>query len=76
LCVDADGFVPGQSALAFKFQDSGEFETPDVDLGPLLGRKTGFKTKDRIPFSGGISGWICVMNVKEGLGRWRRIGMG
>jgi hypothetical protein len=44
----------------------------ELDLGP----KTGFTTKDWIPFCDGIGGWRYVMNVKERLGRWRRIGMG
>jgi hypothetical protein len=29
-----------------------------VDLGPLVGRKRGFKTKERIPFSGGMVGMV------------------
>jgi uncharacterized protein len=29
-----------------------------VDLGPLIGRKRGFKTKERIPFSGGMVGMV------------------
>jgi hypothetical protein len=29
-----------------------------VDLGPLVGRKRGFKTKERIPLSGGIVGMV------------------
>jgi len=28
------------------------------DLGPLVGRKRGFKTKERIPFSGGMGGIV------------------
>ena len=30
----------------------------NVDLGPLVGRKRGFKTKERIPFSGGMVGMV------------------
>ena len=29
-----------------------------VDLGPLVGQKRGFKTKERIPFSGGMVGMV------------------
>ena len=29
-----------------------------VDLGPLVGRKRGFKTRERIPFSGGMAGMV------------------
>jgi hypothetical protein len=29
-----------------------------VDLGPLVGRKRGFKTKERIPLSGGMVGMV------------------
>ena len=28
------------------------------DLGPLVGRKRGFKTKERVPFSGGMAGMV------------------
>ena len=36
---------------------SGQHEE-HVDLGPLVGRKRGFKTKERIPFSGGMVGMV------------------
>ena len=29
-----------------------------VDLGPLVGQKRGFKTRERIPFSGGMVGMV------------------
>lgn len=29
---------------------------PDADLGPLIGRKRGFKTRERVPLSGGLGG--------------------
>jgi hypothetical protein len=29
-----------------------------VDLGPLVGQKRGFKTRERIPFSGGMAGMV------------------
>lgn len=33
-----------------------------VDLGPLVGRKRGFKTRERIPFSGGMAGMVMCMD--------------
>ena len=36
----------------------------DIDLGPLVGVKRGFKTKERVPFSGGMGG---VEMCSEGL---------
>lgn len=27
-----------------------------VDLGPLVGKRRGFRTKERVPYSGGLSG--------------------
>ncbi|KDR68991.1 hypothetical protein GALMADRAFT_932246 [Galerina marginata CBS 339.88] len=36
----------------------------EVDLGPLVGRKRGFKTRERIPFSGGMGG--MEMDVEVG----------
>jgi uncharacterized protein len=33
-----------------------------VDLGPLVGRKRGFKTRERIPFSGGMAGMVMCRN--------------
>jgi hypothetical protein len=44
-------FVDGMST------GSGQQEQ-HVDLGPLVGRKRGFKTKERIPFSGGMVGMV------------------
>ena len=33
-----------------------EDETTKIDIGPLVGRKRGFRTRERIPFSGGLGG--------------------
>jgi hypothetical protein len=31
-------------------------DTTKIDIGPLVGRKRGFRTKERIPYSGGLGG--------------------
>lgn len=33
---------------------------PDADLGPLIGRKRGFRTRERVPLSGGLGGMEVV----------------
>jgi hypothetical protein len=33
-----------------------EDDTVKIDIGPLVGRKRGFRTKERVPFSGGLGG--------------------
>ena len=39
---------------------------PHLDLGPLVGRKRGFKTRERIPFSSGMAGMVmCKDNDNE-----------
>jgi hypothetical protein len=40
-----------------------------VDLGPLIGRKLGLKTRERIPFSGGME-----MEVEPAAGEVERRG--
>jgi len=46
-------------------------DEPDrVDVGPLVGRKRGFRTRERIPFSGGLGGMEMVIDEDEsGSGR-------
>ena len=33
-----------------------EDDVPKIDIGPLVGRKRGFRTKERVPDSGGLGG--------------------
>lgn len=49
-------FVEGEESMA---------GTPNqhVDLGPLVGKTRGFKTRERVPWSGGMSG--VEMDVEE-----------
>ncbi|TFK73799.1 hypothetical protein BDN72DRAFT_134269 [Pluteus cervinus] len=50
--VDGDGPVAGPSTINGR-----------VDLGPLVGAKRGFKTRERVPFSGGLAGMeMCEEN--------------
>ncbi|KAJ3504381.1 hypothetical protein NLJ89_g7960 [Agrocybe chaxingu] len=45
-----------------------------VDLGPLVGRKHGFKTHERIPFSGGMDGMKMVLPEPDNEDRgWKKI---
>ena len=34
-----------------------------IDLGPLVGQKRGFKTRERIPFSGGMAGMVMCSDT-------------
>ena len=38
------------------FVDGDVHPTGGVDLGPLVGKRRGFRTKERVPYSGGLSG--------------------
>ena len=55
-------FVDGHdlTSLLRRKDPSNEVESDDdtarVDIGPLVGRKRGFRTKERIPHSGGLGG--------------------
>jgi hypothetical protein len=44
-----------------------EDDTSKIDIGPLVGRKRGFRTKERIPYSGGLGG-MQMMADEEVLG--------
>ncbi|KAF8879750.1 hypothetical protein CPB84DRAFT_1852004 [Gymnopilus junonius] len=49
----------------------------EVDLGPLVGRKRGFKTRERIPNSGRIGGMEMWVDEEKGEGgSRRRVGTG
>ncbi|PPQ71925.1 hypothetical protein CVT26_007185 [Gymnopilus dilepis] len=48
----------------------------EVDLGPLVGRKRGFKTRERIPNSGGMGGMEMWVDEERGEGGSRRVGGG
>ncbi|KAL0952277.1 hypothetical protein HGRIS_006567 [Hohenbuehelia grisea] len=41
---------------AFVDGELDSYTAPPVDLGPLVGRQRGFKTRERVPFSGGMCG--------------------
>ena len=57
-------FVDGQEHFMHLIQDehqtyamSGQIRKgKDIDLGPLVGRTRGFRTKERVPMSGGLGG--------------------
>ena len=52
-------FVDGQQINVNRHRDNLQLESTDslrIDMGPLVGRKRGFKTRERIPHSGGIGG--------------------
>lgn len=43
-------------------------EVEKTSLGPLLGRKRGFRTRERIPFSGGLGGVEMALEAGNGVG--------
>ncbi len=45
---------------------------PDADLGPLIGRKRGFKTRERVPLSGGLGGMEEVNEEADAKKRGKR----
>ena len=48
------------------FVDNEVPSTPErVDLGPLVGRRRGFRTRERIPFSGGMGGVEMVSETED-----------
>lgn len=52
-------FVDGQQDNVNRPRDDFRLDSTDsprIDMGPLVGRKRGFKTRERIPHSGGIGG--------------------
>ncbi|KAJ3505400.1 hypothetical protein NLJ89_g7437 [Agrocybe chaxingu] len=69
-------FVDGQSRLLTPRNHHGMTSDDErekgVDLGPLVGRKRGFKTRERIPFSGGMGGMEMVLPEQDGKDRGRK----
>ncbi|CAA7271813.1 unnamed protein product [Cyclocybe aegerita] len=69
-------FVDGQSQLLTPRNHHGvthdDEQEKDVDLGPLVGRKRGFKTRERIPFSGGMGGMEMVPPEQDNESRGRK----
>jgi len=68
-------FVEGHdlsASLRQKRDQSGEGDNDDevekAPMGPLLGRKRGFRTRERIPFSGGLGGVEMVSEADNGVG--------
>ena len=59
-------FVDGHDlgSLFRRKDQSNEVDSDDdntkIDIGPLVGRKRGFRTKERIPYSGGLGGMQMV----------------
>ncbi len=68
-------FVEGHdlsASLRRKRDQSGEGDNDDEveksPMGPLLGRKRGFRTRERIPFSGGLGGVEMAVEADNGVG--------
>jgi len=54
LSTHAHALVNSHTQLNGVKEDWREKDWTEVDLGPLVGRKRGLKTRKRIPFSGGM----------------------
>jgi len=61
-------FVDGQP-IGHRKERPGAHDSDDepdrIDVGPLVGRKRGFRTRERIPFSGGLGGMEMVLDKDE-----------
>jgi uncharacterized protein len=73
-------FVDGAPGLPFPstydarrhVDDPGGIAAPSVDLGPLVGRERGFRTRERIPWSGGMGGVEMVAPAESAAERGAR----